>query len=97
MSKVAARRGDWVELEFDDLVKGKLLVYSGLKDGSMLLANTLVEASNDGKHWRRVGMFSKRSGVAKVDLRSAAKLIRFVYVGSKPRLFVIRKIVKEEK
>lgn len=97
MSKVAARRGDWVELEFDDLVKGKFLVHSGLKDGSMLLANTLVEASNDGKHWRRVGMFSKRSGVAKVDLRSAAKLIRFVYAGSKPRLFVIRKIVKEEK
>ena len=35
--------------------------------------------------------------MAKVDLRSAAKLIRFVYAGSKPRLFVIRKIAKEEK
>lgn len=97
MASVDAKRGDWVEVEFVEPVKGRFVVYSGTKDGSGLLANALVEVSNDGKRWKRVGMFSGKNGVARADLRSAAKLMRFVYTGAKPRPLVIRKIVKEAK
>jgi len=97
MAKDDAGRGDWVDMEFDEPIKGSFVVYSGLKDGSYRLANANVEASSDGKRWSRVGMFSGKNGVAKVNLRSAAGLMRIVYTGSKPRPFVIRKIVKEEK
>lgn len=97
MAKVDAKRGDWVEVEFDEPVKGRFVVYSGLKDGSKTLANAKVEVSNDGRRWNAVGMFSGKNGEARADLRSAAKLMRFVYTGPKPRPFVIRKIVREDK
>jgi hypothetical protein len=97
VAKVDARRGDWAEVEFAEPVKGRFVVYSGMKDGSRPLANAKVEVSNDGRRWTRVGMFSRKNGEARVTLRSASRLMRFVYTGSRPRPFVIRKIVKEDK
>lgn len=97
MSESDAKRGDWIEIEFDTPLSGRLLVYSGLKDGTGLLAQGIVEASANGKFWNRVGMFSGKDGVARAELRTPARFVRMTCTGTKPQPFVIRKVVIKER
>ena len=94
-SRGNAKKGDWVEIEFDAPIKGTFKIYSGEKNSSGPFAKAIVEASAKGKRWNRVGVFSVKDGVANVVLRSPVERLRIVYVGAMPMPFVLRKIVKE--
>lgn len=90
-----ACRGDRVEIVFSEPVRGKFRIVSGLKDGSQRLGNAAVEASAGGGKWRRVGMFDERRGEAWLNLRHSADRLRIVFVGDRPTVMVLRKIVPE--
>lgn len=94
-SKFNAQRGDWVEITFEEPVKGKFTIHSGWRDGSKKLSKSVVEASVNGSRWGRVGTFSARDGVARLELRTPAKKLRITYAGAKPMPLVLRKIAKE--
>ncbi len=96
-SKIDAKRGDWVAMNFETPIKGSFAIYSGTRDGINILTRGQVETSTDGKRWKRVGIFSKKDGVARFELRSATKMLRILYTGSKPQALVLRKIIKEDK
>ena len=90
-------RGDRVEIVFPEAVRGKFRFVSGLKDGRQRLSDTVVEASDGGERWWRVGKFSKRREEVRFELRRAADRLRAIYVGESPTVMVIRKIVVEGK
>ena len=90
--------GDWVEIVCKESVSGRIEFVSGFRDGSCKLVNAIVEASEgDGRVWNRVGMFSGKSGVARVELRSPVTKFRVTYVGRKPVKMVLRKVVPKER
>ena len=91
-----ARRGDRVEIVFPEPVRGKFRLVSGLKNGSQRLGNAVVEASAGGEKWSRVGMFTERRDEVRFELRRAADRLRIVFVGDRPTVMVIRKIVPED-
>lgn len=91
-----ARRGDRVEIVFPEPVRGKFRLVSGLKNGSQRLGNAVVEASSGGEKWSRVGMFTERCDEVRFELRRAADRLRIVFVGDRPTVMVIRKIVPED-
>jgi len=90
-----AQKGDWVEVVFDEPVKGRFRIYSGLRDGSSRLSSAAVEISTDGKHWSRAGVFSAKTGEAAFDAKRSVRYMRVVYNGQKPIQVTLRKIVRE--
>lgn len=96
ISKFEANRGDWIEIVFDQPIKGNGIIYSGMKDGSRPLVKGIVEASTDDRHWNRVGCFTK-DGLSRIRLRSTVKRIKIVYTGTMPEQLILRKIVIVDK
>lgn len=96
ISRIDARRGDWVEFVFELPIRGRFKIYSGLRDGTARLRRAAVEVSADGRRWSRVGSFSERDGVARVEIRTSVKWLRIVCTGSDPQPLVLRKIVSEK-
>lgn len=95
ISSRPVNRGDCVEIVFPETVRGKFRLVSGLKDGRQRLGDAIVEASAKGERWHRVGKFSERRGEVRFVLRRAADCLRIIYVGERPMVMVIRKIVAE--
>ena len=85
-----------MEIVFPEPVRGKFRLVSGLRNGSQRLGNAVVEASAGGGKWSRVGMFAKRRDEVRFELRRAADRLRIVFVGERPAVMVIRKIVPED-
>ncbi len=97
ISKADARRGDWMEFIFELPIRGRFKIYSGLRDGTVRLHRAAVEVSVDGRRWSRVGSFSERDGIARVEIRTPVKWMRIVCTGSDPQPLVLRKIVREKR
>lgn len=95
VSERPAERGDWLEIEFPETVKGTIRFYSGFKDGKSSLRAAFVESSKGDGKWRRVGVFSSKTGEATVVMREPAKCLRVVYGSPKPQTMVLRKVVLE--
>lgn len=95
VSERPAERGDWLKIEFPETVKGTIRLYSGFKDGKSSLRAAFVESSKGDGKWRRVGVFSSKTGEATVVMREPAKCLRVVYGSPKPQTMVLRKVVLE--
>ena len=95
VSERPAERGDWLEIEFPETVKGTIRFYSGFKDGKSSLRAAFVESSKGDGKWRRVGVFSVKTGEATAVLRYPVKCLRIVHGGPKPQTMVVRKVVLE--
>lgn len=95
VSEKSVERGDWLEIEFPESIKGTVRFYSGFRNGKALLHSAFVESSKGDGKWRRVGFFSAKTGEARVVMRTPVKCLRVVYGGPKPQTMVLRKVVLE--
>ena len=97
VSCAPVKKGDWLEIEFPEPVKGEIRLFSGYPNGETRLFDAAVESASRSGRWRRVGGFSGKTGEAHVFVRMPIDRLRVVYNGVKPRTMVMRKIVLESK
>lgn len=95
VSESPVTKGDWLEIEFPESIKGKIRLCSGFRNGKSLLRSAFIETSSGDGRWRRVGAFSEKTGEASFAARFPVKRVRAVYGGTKPVTMVVRKIVVE--
>jgi hypothetical protein len=96
VSERPVERGDWLEIEFPGPIKGTIRFCSGFRDGKSRLRSAFLESSKGDGKWRRIGVFSSKTGEATAVLRSPVKCLRVVHGGPKPQTMVVRKVVLEE-
>lgn len=88
---------DWWQIDFASPVSGRVEVLTGRTDGLGILTKGGVEVSSDGKSWRQVGLFAKRTGICRFLLKRSIRHLRVRPGSAKPQVLIVREVMVSER
>lgn len=88
---------DWWRIDFQAPVLGRISVLTGMLDGHGILTKGIVEVSEDGKSWKQVGLFSKRTGVCRILLKTPIRHLRVRARTRNHQPLIVREVVISER
>jgi len=90
------KHGDWWMIEFPESVSGRIIVYSGTREGKGRLSSGRIETSGDGRFWNRGGDFSRTTGACSYIQRLKVRFLRVLPEPAKPEILTLREVVVED-
>ena len=85
-------KGDWLQVEFESPVSGRIVVRTGDGSGRGTLSGGRVETSVDGRLWTRRASVSSRTGEARFSEPGRIRFLRLLPEPKAPEVLVVREI-----
>lgn len=86
------KAGNWWKIEFRRQVSGRVAVYTGTDKGEHRLLRGVLEASSDDARWERIGVVSKKDGVAYGMVTLKHRFLRLRVTDPKPVKLAVREV-----